>query len=724
MKLAGIPLEGANPFDPDQIAVDVTFSAPSKRAVSIPAFWYRPFARELKKDPKDGHEFESLTSLGEGEWRVRWTPLESGKHSARVTVRRKQGAYAQATSTCSVLGRDKNDAASRGFVRLNPKNTRYFQTDDGSPLPLLGENACWPGARGTFDYDDWLPRMQRAGMNYTRLWMWNNSFGAEFLPEERQNYNQERLWRLDTVLEEARRKNIHVMLCLDYHGIFQTQPDMWGGNDWWTRHAYQKNTGGPCDKPNDFFTEPAAEVLYRKRLRYLVARYAAFPNLLSWQFFNEINNVYGDEGKTRQENRDALKLNPPDVVAWHERQSKYLQGIDPYHHLETTSFGSAGEQAAMWRLPSLSYANWHWYGNWSGKGKGVLSMAREVGSRFPTAYQKPVVIAEFGTDGRSGSSESDPLRRGLHQAIWGGVFGGAAGTAMPWWWEETHKENLYPMWAALKAFLPASFGGEKWAPRPVQTPQFKEELGAPEATGLAFDEKITLLDSWGGQPDGPAIINRAGDGQNSTLNGFVHGTGKPEQRAPWRIQANLKTGARLVLHLNSVSNGAVLVVRENGRELLRRALPNKDGGYERNNEYNEDIAVALDAGRADIEVENPGGDWLFLDWARLEGALPSSVPQQATPLEAFALGDGTGTLLWAVDANFAWPRGRAAQASRAHGGQATLPELASGAYIVQWRSPSTGQVLGEQKVRAGKAGLALALPDFEGDIAARISPAR
>ncbi len=721
LKLAGIPLQGANPFDPDQIAVDVTFIAPSRQTISVPAFWYRPFSRELKKS--DNKESEALTSQGEGEWRVRWTPLEAGKYSVRVVVHR-QGGYEEASSTCSVLGRDRADTINRGFVHVNPRNKRYLQLDDGSPLPLLGQNACWHHERGTFDYDDWFAGMARGGMNYTRLWMWNNSFGAEFLPAERLNYNQERLWRLDYVLEEARRLNIHVMLCLDYHGIFQTQPDMWGGNDWWMRHAYQKSTGGPCDKPNDFFTEPAAEVLYRKRLRYLVARYGAFPNLLSWEFFNEIDNVYGDPAKTRAQNRDALKLNPPDVVAWHQRQSKYLSTIDTYHHLQTTSFGSAGEQAAMWKIPTLGYANWHWYGNWSGKSKGVLDMARDVGSRFPSSYQKPVLISEFGTDGRSGSAESDPMRRGLHQAIWGGLFGGTVGTSMPWWWEDTHQQNLYPMWAGLKAFLPAGFGGDRWAPRPVQTAGFKEQLGAPEANGAAFDEKITLLDAWGGQPEGPAIINRVGDGQNSTLNSYIHGLGKPQQRAPWHIQANLRAGARLILHLNSVSNDAVLVVKQNGRELLHRALPNKDGDYKINNEYNEDIAVPLEAGRADIQVENPGGDWLFLDWARLEGVLPSSVQQQDVSLEAFALGDGSSTLLWAVDSNFAWPRGRSAPAQLAHGAWATLPELRAGTYNVQWCSTSTGQALSTQKVRAPKTGLKLWLPDFQNDIAARIRPAR
>jgi hypothetical protein len=169
------------------------------------------------------------------------------------------------------------------------------------------------------------------------------------------------------------------------------------------------------------------------------------------------------------------------------------------------------------------------------------------------------------------------------------------------------------------------------------------------------------------------VLNRAGDGALSSLNGFVHGSSKPELRQPLRIEAHLQQGARLVMHLNSVSSDPILVVRQNGRELLRRALPNKDGGWERNNEYNEDIAVPLQSGRSVIEVENAGADWAFFDWARLEGVLPAQVATGAVPLEARALTNGRTTLLWALDPSAVWPRGTQAPPSVVSGARASLP---------------------------------------------------
>ncbi len=39
---------------------------------------------------------------------------------------------------------------------------------------------------------------------------------------------------------------------------------------------------------------PSAKELFKQRLRYLVARYSAYRNLLAWELFNEIQFVGSD----------------------------------------------------------------------------------------------------------------------------------------------------------------------------------------------------------------------------------------------------------------------------------------------------------------------------------------------------------------------------------------------------------------------------------------------
>ncbi len=725
-RLDGVSLNDANPYDPDQIALDATIIAPSKTRSVVPLFWYVGYTHSLETNGKgEGEEQVTPDPKAAGEWRLRWTPREKGAHTLVISIRRGSTSENLSPQAWNVAAKS---ATARGFASVEPTQKRFFQTDDGKPLPLFGMNACWPGRRGTYDYDDWLPAMGQSGMNYTRLWQGNSGFRAELYGNERLNYNQPTLWQLDRVFDVAAQNNINIMLCMGFHGEFQTELDMWGSTGAWATHAYQIKNGGPCEKPNDFFTDSTAAKLYQKRLRYLVARYGANTNLFSWQFFNEINNIYGDANATESQNRDHNRLHPPDVVAWHERMGKYLRSLDPYHHLITTSLGSAGEQKELWQLPELNYANWHWYGTWNGPYSAITQMTADVGANLGKRYQKPVVIAEFGTDGRGWYPENDTGRRGLRQALWGAVFGGAAGTAMPWWWENIHKENLYPFWKSLRDFLPTDFGGPKWHPlesfRPTVAPA---QLGEPAPDAAPFSQRIALTEKWGKGSGNPIIINNPGEESSDLagMSGYVHGKSKPELKTPFIIQSNLGEGAKLVMHLNSVANDPTLVVSQNGKVIFERKLPNKDGGWQINKEYDEDITVPLEAGRATIEISNSGEDWLYLDWVRVDGALQSKDQTKPSdiPLEHYLLSDGRTRLLWLVDSRYSWPRNRTQEAVEVAGVKIGLKNWPNGRWSVEWWQTSTGKSLGKTQAIATNNQLGLPIVPFSGDIAARLTPA-
>jgi len=387
------------PYDPGVFAVDVTFTSPSGRGITLPAFWYEPFSRELR----DGAE--SITPTGSGEWRVRYTPLESGSHTLRITVTR-QGQTEEIDGGTITVG--EKPASAKGFVRVEPAAKRFFQYDDGTPLPLIGKNICWPVKQGTYDYDKWFDACARAGINYTRLWMWRPYFGLESRAEERQNYNQKSAWQLDYVLSLAEQRGIVVMLCLDYHGIFQVEPDMWGGNNDWPQHPYNAAQGGPCADQNAFFTDPAARSLYQKRLRYLIGRYSAYTSLMSWQFFNEINNVF-------------QYLKPEDVARWHQEMGAWLRSADPYKHLITTSFSGGYESRSTWAGDALDYGQYHFYLHMGERYRAPGPMIARAAEKFQTQYGKPVYIGEYGINARGFMKEDDPHFRGLRQGLWSGL---------------------------------------------------------------------------------------------------------------------------------------------------------------------------------------------------------------------------------------------------------------------------------------------------------------
>jgi Cellulase (glycosyl hydrolase family 5)/Domain of unknown function (DUF5060) len=419
----GVPA-AANPFDPELIALDLEVVGPSGKRLRVPGYFQRDFERRLEG------KREILTARDDGGWRIRWLPREAGRHTLTVTAAVNGKPVVQGEAGIEVAAGKRP-----GLVRVEPDGKRSFRMDGGQPLFLNGLCCCWHGSRGTYDYDDWLQAYEKAGINYIRIWMWPQAFGIEWDREDRLHYRLDNAWRLDGVLAEAERRGIFVMLCLDYHGMFEVKPDFWGGNNYWTRNPYNATNGGPCQTQNDFFTSDAAKNLYAKRLRYLVARWSAFPNLFAWEFFNEIDNEYA-------------YLKHPDVVAWHKDMGRRLRSLDPCAHLISSSFTGGSQRADLFALPEMDFAQYHSYNE-----KHPARMMADKTARFFDKYQKPFFVSEYGTDWKGWKPDTDPQLRALHQAIWSGAFTGAAGTGMTWWWESIHSANLYRHWSALAGFL-------------------------------------------------------------------------------------------------------------------------------------------------------------------------------------------------------------------------------------------------------------------------------
>jgi hypothetical protein len=70
-----------------------------------------------------------------------------------------------------------------------------------------------------------------------------------------------------------------------------------------------------------------------------------------------------------------------------------------------------------------------------------------------------------------------------------------------------------------------------------------------------------------------------------------------------------------VVRVNSVTTaGAILTIDLDGKEVLRRPLPDRDGqGAPNAGEYAEDIAIPLPPGEHTVRVDNLGGDWMSVD---------------------------------------------------------------------------------------------------------------
>ena len=167
-----------------------------------------------------------------------------------------------------------------------------------------------------------------------------------------------------------------------------------------------------------------------------------------------------------------------------------------------------------------------------------------------------------------------------------------------------------------------------------------------------------------------------------------------------------------------------MVVRVDGAERFRTNLPNLDGGYAVNNEYNVDIPVSLPEGKHLIEVANAGSDWFFLDWARLERVLPAGYAGGWEPSpEALGLRGKHESLLYVVAVGASFPGGGTnAVLPLWQGDSVVLTNWPAGTFAVEWFYPATGTRVAQASATTTNGNLTLALPDFREDLAGVLRP--
>ena len=443
----------SNPFNPTIISLDATFTAPSGKTFVVPAFWYQGYNRSLAGNTGTT---EVDAANGAPQWRIRFTPVETGAYSLSLAIQTNGQAYGTFPTNFTVAS--NSTPARFGYVGIASGN-RYFQTGDGQALPLNGACVCWPGTKATYDYDSWFSLMNSNIENYARIWMWPPSqgyFGIECTPGTLNNYAMNPAWQLDYVFQLAEQKGIYLQLCLDFHGMYWITNASKANNDW-QYNPYNSANGGPCIQPNAYFTNSTAQTLYQYRLRYLIGRYGYSQNLLSWEFFNEIDNTFTNITGAPA----SQSVNYNDCLVWHTNMAGWMKNHDPNHHLLTTSLTQSHVFTNFLNLPQLDYNQDHFYGV-----TGPATYSASDSASFLATYGKLMMIGEYGIsyNGLKSGNPGDPYSRGFRQGVWGGALGGSAGTAMCWWWDSFNSTNFQVYGSLGKILSNTGWGAGQWTP--------------------------------------------------------------------------------------------------------------------------------------------------------------------------------------------------------------------------------------------------------------------
>jgi hypothetical protein len=696
----------ANPFDPDEVAVDGVFRGPGGLRLEVPAFWFAPYQTQTMPD---GALDMAMAPSSPPGWRLRFAPTAAGSWHLVARVRDRSGS---AVSEPVVFQAAPAARGDHGFVKraAGAGKRRYFERSDGAAYFIVGENVGWArDNRGLLDYRDWFSALGKSGANFARVWMAFRPLESKATGAGRYDLRNAALF--DEILGLARSNGLACMLAFGTYGDLATG-GYWGEGQW-PSNPYNADNGGPVPSsaPDDFFTNAAARKLYRNRLRYLVARYSAYTSTGFWEFWNERGGA----------------------ATWFAEMAKFVKRADPYRRPVTNSYGTTGP-AEVWSIPEMDLTQTHRYGDDGSVADIAPDMPSDANAH--SVYRKPHLMGEFGISWRGDDGKFDPNGVGtnLHNGLWSSAMAGNAGGACIWWWDSyVHPKNLYPEFTALSRFAAAV----DW-PRRAFEPLDLRVPAAP-AGGPAGHRDLTLSPSagWGAMSSGTIVVGDDGAlrGEGALI-GTLYGPDKPDLRSVETFEVTMPAAGAFRFRAGTVSDRAEVRVTVDGRPAGTfpfDARPSGPRGYKETTQHPEyggiyqanfDVTreVPLSAGRHTVAVENVAGDWVSVLSYEFTGALSS----RYTTLRPLALRDAaTGeTLVWLHDTESNWKNDRDGVIPRRWQGiSVPLTGLRPGRYRAAWWDTRSGRIIRTETVTAKRSKpLSLKAPPFTRDVALRLAP--
>jgi hypothetical protein len=235
-------------------------------------------------------------------WRLRFTPDEEGWWRYLF---RGEGVELLAQGSLRCVAPD-----SHGFIRIHPDNPYAFAYADGTPFFPMGDTCYGLYSDSPITTElrtQYLKTRRSQRFNFVRLgvihspthgqtdpnyWPWGGT------PEKPDfdRFNPQFFQGLDAVLAEMQAMGMNAeLIVLNYYLPPFTDERVW---------------------------TPRRE---QQWLRYIIARYAAFPNLFLWTIANEY--------ETHPDGR--YRLDQPDDPDWARATARFIKQHDPYQHLVT-----------------------------------------------------------------------------------------------------------------------------------------------------------------------------------------------------------------------------------------------------------------------------------------------------------------------------------------------------------------------------------------------------
>lgn len=659
-----------NPYDYDEVAVSAIFTSPGGLQKSLDGF----FMQDYDLNPANG----ALSPVGQGVFKVRFSPDEVGEWTFRVKLSDQNGSttFEEQSFECTPVSSPRNN----GFVRVG--QTNYLEFDNGKQLILVGENMAWENNNAYIDYKEWLTNLSEADGNFIRLWHAHWGLGVEWKAgwdnfEGLRRYKQSNCFYQDWLYDFCAEKGIYVMLALQHHGPVSSNV-----NPNWNDSPYNAANGGPCQNTWHFFTNEEAIAHTKNRYRYILARWGYSRSIQSWELFNEVDWT------------DNFSEHQTEVQDWHTEMAGYLKTTDPYRHLVTTSYAHSDQDPVVWSNPDMDFTQTHFYLNTSNIERALAGGVRA----YIEEFEKPTLSGEFGLGGYPELSDTDADGVHFHNGMWGALFGGGMGTAMSWWWDSyVQPRNLYYHFAPIAAVA-------------NQIPFLAENMSPTLSyvRGSPGDLVLTPNLGWGVRGDEMITINENGTTTpaNPGLGQFLYGSQwNTQHRSPPSFQVVYPVEGEFSLRTNSEAGESPKIsIYLNGALVLNEnAVPNKT------------YAIPVPAGSNLIKVDNLGTDWATIASYTFTG-VGSKIDSYTLAAENKKVAAG-----WVLNQeyNHQFIQENGAPNSIL-GGELIVEDFLDGDYFVRWYDCLTGELVSAAPVSALNSQLFLPIPELYWDLAYRV----
>lgn len=341
-----------------------------------------------------------------------------------------------ALAACSGDGGPADDGSGNGgFVRVSPRDSRYFELADGTPFIPIGLNIAYPrfllDERSVYQkMDERLGKLAANGGNFVCIWMGHPFYDVEHAYAGK--LDSLKIERIDRIIELARKHGIRVKLTFDHFRTLEEIPPRFAGAVSRGKSIYHVSRGGPAKNMTEFFTLDKSKSRYKRKLAWFAKRYRDEPAVFAWELWNGIDAVAGS--------------------GWQEWTREMLAELHAQfpNHLAVQSLGALDMfrkrflYEPIWKMTENDFAQVHRYLDLGAeieacKGPADVMAADAVRSVRTTGVAKPIILAESGAvePGHAGPwklYEQDRVGTVLHDIIFSPFFAGAAGSGQSWHW--------------------------------------------------------------------------------------------------------------------------------------------------------------------------------------------------------------------------------------------------------------------------------------------------